>query len=94
MLQKINIVQNLAYKAYNSYKEYEEATSHVGDIIYFKDMAKLYIDMGGNGVLTEICNNIDTKPAIQKKEPLICNQCGAPLNPHKNQCEYCRTYYN
>lgn len=24
---------------------------------------------------------------------MICKQCGAPINPLKNRCEYCGTYY-
>lgn len=29
----------------------------------------------------------------ERKLPHNCPNCGAPINPHKEKCEYCDTYY-
>ena len=28
-----------------------------------------------------------------KRNPSHCPNCGAPIIPHKDKCEYCDTYY-
>ena len=37
-----------------------------------------------------------THGRINKREKILphnCPNCGAPINPHKEKCEYCDTYY-
>lgn len=40
--------------------------------------------MGGSGSGADI---------VTEKEPFVCRQCGAPMRPGANRCDYCGTYY-
>mgnify|MGYP003310972179 FL=1 len=62
-----------------------------GDVFYNINSNKIYINCNHDWIWVEITDN-----SISNCEHTInytnCKNCGAPINPHKNKCEYCDTF--
>lgn len=93
LLEKVEKAITTTYKYKGSFEEFPE-NHDSGDVILVN--GKTYVWTGdawdciGEADSTQE-PEVDTSEDFQ---PILCKQCGAPLNPRKDRCDFCHTWYH
>lgn len=91
IMKGVSLVTTYKYKG--SYEDFPE-TADLGDVVMVD--GKTYAWIGDKWDCMEAIESnkepeVDTSKDFQ---PILCKQCGAPLDPRKDRCDFCHTWYH